>query len=49
MNLGANYTTFPDKNNINKVFNEFLEFEIDYSVQTLTGTTGWRLKKNWGP
>jgi hypothetical protein len=49
MSLGTTYSVFADKNNINKVFSEFLEFEIDYSVQNLTGTTGWRLKKNWGP
>lgn len=49
MSLGSTYNTFVDKNNINKVFAEFLEFEIDYSVQTLTGTTGWLLKRSYGP
>jgi len=44
----ASYAVFVDKNNITRVFSDFLEFEIDYSVQTLTGSTGWTLKKNWG-
>ena len=48
MSLGCNYTVFADKNNISKVFVEFLEFEIDYAVQTLTGSNGWKLVKNWG-
>jgi hypothetical protein len=48
MSLGANYSVFVDKNNIKKVFGEFLEFDIDYSVQMLTGNSGWVLVKNWG-
>jgi hypothetical protein len=39
MSLGSNYSVFADKNNISKVFSEYLEFAIDYSTQTLTGTT----------
>ncbi len=48
MSLGSTYSVFVDRNNINKVFSEMLEFEIDYATQTLSGTTGWTLKKNWG-
>ncbi len=45
--LGSSYRTFVDKHNITRVFSDYLEFQIDYS-QPLTGTTGWRLHKNWG-
>jgi|GEM_PF-2053204 len=48
MALGANYGVFADKGNLKKVFSNLLEFEIDYSVQSLTGTSGWILKRNWG-
>ena len=48
MSMGASYYVYADKNNISKVFEGFLEFEVDYAVQNLTGTTGWVLKKNWG-
>lgn len=48
MSLGASYSVFADKKNINKVFSDYLEFEIDYNVQTLSGNSGWQLKKNWG-
>jgi len=48
MSQPASYAVFVDKNNTTRVFSDFLEFEIDYSVQTLTGSTGWTLKKNWG-
>lgn len=46
--LGGTYSTWADKNNITKVFGGYLEFAVDYSVQTLTGSTGWLLAKNWG-
>ncbi|MDO9372914.1 MAG: tandem-95 repeat protein, partial [Ferruginibacter sp.] len=46
--LGSTYFVGVDKNNINRVFSDFLEFEIDYNVQKLTGKTGWKLKNNWG-
>jgi len=48
MAMGPSYSTYVDKNNINKVFNGSLEFAIDYSVQNPTGTSGWMLVKNWG-
>ncbi|MEO6731287.1 MAG: PA14 domain-containing protein [Ferruginibacter sp.] len=48
MSLGATYSTSVDKNNIKRVFAGYLEFEVDYSVQNLTGSTGWTLVKNWG-
>ena len=48
MYLGSSYSTWVDKGNINRVFCRYLEFEIDYSVQNLSGNTGWTLVKNWG-
>ena len=48
MFLGSTYSTWVDKNNIKRVFANYLEFEVDYSVQTLTGSSGWSLVKNWG-
>ncbi|MEO8111311.1 MAG: hypothetical protein ABI594_14810 [Ginsengibacter sp.] len=47
MSLGTSYSTDVDKNNINRVFAEYLEFAIDYT-KPLTGNTGWQLTKNWG-
>jgi len=46
--LGPTYSTWIDRNNITRAFARYLEFDIDYSVQTLTGSTGWTLTKNWG-
>ena len=46
MSLGCTYSVWVDKNNINRVFSDFLEFEVDYSVQTLVGTAGWKLTHN---
>jgi len=48
MFLGSTYSVYIDRGNINKLFAGYLEFSVDYSVQTLTGTTGWALAKNWG-
>ncbi|MES2891586.1 MAG: T9SS type A sorting domain-containing protein [Bacteroidota bacterium] len=45
--LGATYNTGVDKNDIKRVFSDNMEFAIDYSVQNLTGSTGWNLVKNW--
>jgi hypothetical protein len=45
--LGATYNTGVDKNNIKRVFSDNMEFEIDYAVQTLSGSAGWTLVKNW--
>ena len=47
MSMGTTYSTGVDKNNINRVFAEYLEFAIDYS-KPLTGKTGWQPTKNWG-
>ena len=47
MSLGAVYSTCVDKNNIKRAWADYLEFELDYSVP-LTGSTGWKLVKNWG-
>ena len=46
--IGNSYSTWVDANNINRVFNSFMEFNVDYSVQTPTGMAGWNLSKNWG-
>jgi len=48
MSLGSTYYTQVDANNATRLFAGFLEYSIDYSVQTLTGSTGWALSKNWG-
>jgi hypothetical protein len=48
MSLGSSYSTYVDRNNITRVFNGYMEFQIDYSVQQLTGSSGWTLVKNWG-
>ena len=45
--LGASYSTCADPNNITRVFANYLEFAIDYT-KPLTGSTGWKLVKNWG-
>ncbi len=47
MSLGATYAVYVDKNNINKVFANMMEFRIDYT-QPLSGSTGWTLIRNWG-
>ncbi|MES2428254.1 MAG: hypothetical protein V4560_14840 [Bacteroidota bacterium] len=47
MSLGATYAVYVDKNNINKVFANMMEFHIDYT-QPLSGSTGWTLVRNWG-
>lgn len=47
MAIAATYGVYADKGNINKVFSNLMEFEIDYT-QPLSGTTGWSLKRNWG-
>ncbi|MDQ6763759.1 MAG: hypothetical protein M3015_14180 [Bacteroidota bacterium] len=47
MSMGASYSSCADPNNITRVFGNYLEFAINYS-QPLTGSTGWRLVKNWG-
>ncbi|CAN5431143.1 hypothetical protein BH11BAC3_BH11BAC3_06120 [soil metagenome] len=46
--LGATYNTGVDDNNITRIFSDNLEFAVDYSVQTLSGSKGWTLVKNWG-
>ena len=48
MSIGAVYSMGVDKGNISRVFAEYLEFSIDYSVQALSGSSGWSLVKNWG-
>ncbi len=47
MSLGAIYSTWVDKNNISRVWADYMEFAVDYSV-ALSGKTGWKLVKNWG-
>lgn len=47
MSLGAIYSTWVDKNNITRLWADYMEFAVDYSVP-LSGKTGWKLVKNWG-
>lgn len=47
MSLGAIYSTWVDKNNISRLWADYLEFAVDYAVP-LSGKTGWQLVKNWG-
>lgn len=47
MSLGAPYSCCVDPNNITRAFANYLEFAIDYT-KPLSGTSGWRLVKNWG-
>lgn len=47
MSLGATYSTWVDKNDITRVWADYLEFNIDYGKR-LSGKTGWTLVKNWG-
>ncbi|MCW3094218.1 MAG: Ig family protein [Ferruginibacter sp.] len=48
MAMGATYSVYVDKNNINRVLAGYLEFAVDYTTQTLSGSAGWSLVKNWG-
>ena len=47
MFLTVQYTAAADWTNPNRVFSNFLEFEVDYDVP-LTPSSGWKLKHNWG-
>jgi FlgD Ig-like domain len=47
MSLGASYSTWADKNDNTRVGAEYLEFKID-NTKPMTGSTGWKLVKNWG-
>jgi FlgD Ig-like domain len=47
MALGMHYSTWADKNDNTKVGAEYLEFKID-NTDTISGSTGWKLVKNWG-
>ncbi len=47
MSLGATYSTWVDKNNITRLWADYLEFSIDYD-SPLSGKSGWKLVKNWG-
>ncbi|MEO6228745.1 MAG: T9SS type A sorting domain-containing protein [Ferruginibacter sp.] len=48
MSLGATYAVTVDRNNIKRAFANYLEFNVDYSIQNLSGKQGWTLVKNWG-
>ncbi len=47
MSMGSVYTVSADPNNINRVFANYLEFNVDYT-KSLSGSTGWTLVRNWG-
>lgn len=47
MILPHSYSTSVDKNNPNRVFNEYLEFQVDYSKPLSPNNGSWTLVKNW--
>lgn len=47
MCLPHSYSTCVDKNNPNRVFNEYLEFQVDYSKPLSPNNGSWTLVKNW--
>ena len=48
MFLPHSYSIRVDKNNSTRVFNEYLEFAVDYSKTLDNGSNGsWKLNKNW--
>lgn len=47
MCLPHSYSTAVDKNNPTRVFNEYLEFQVDYSKPLLPNNGSWTLVKNW--
>lgn len=42
------YNTSVDKSNPKRVFSDFLEFEVDYSLPMGAKNNSWKLVKNWG-
>ncbi|HEY1046574.1 MAG TPA: PA14 domain-containing protein, partial [Bacteroidia bacterium] len=47
MCLPHSYSISVDKNNPERVFNQFLEFKIDYSLPLAPNNGSWTLVKNW--
>lgn len=47
MCLPHSYSTVVDKNDPTRVFNEFLEFKVDYSKTLAPNNGSWRLVNNW--
>lgn len=47
MCLPHSYSTSADKTDPTKVFNEFLEFKVDYSKPLLPNNGSWKLVNNW--
>lgn len=47
MCLPHSYSVVADRNDPSKVFNEFLEFKVDYSKPLLPNNGSWVLKNNW--
>ncbi len=47
MCLPHSYSTVVDRNNPNRVFNEFLEFNVDYSKPLGPHNGSWTLVNNW--
>jgi hypothetical protein len=46
--FGRLYSTYVDFNNATRVFAEYLEFDVDYSLPIDNGKNGsWILKRNW--
>ena len=47
MCLPHSYSTVVDRNNPSRVFNEYLEYEIDYGKPLGPQNGSWKLKRNW--
>ena len=47
MSMPNTYSIRVDPNNPKRVFNDFLEFEIDYSKKLAGNNGSWKLVKNW--
>jgi hypothetical protein len=47
MSLPHSYSVAVDRNDATRVFNEYLEFSVDYSRALGPGNGSWTLKKNW--
>ena len=47
MYLPHSYSVTADINDSSRVFNEFLEFKVDYSKALSAGNNSWKLHRNW--
>lgn len=47
ISMPHSYSTVVDRNDPNRVFNEYLEFRVDYSKSLSPNNGSWTLVKNW--